>query len=154
MIPAALTSALHVFALAVGLPGIFLRARWPGQVQTDPAALKRTFAADNAWGIAALLWISTGLVRAFGPWEKTSAYYLHSGAFWLKMTLFLVILALEVWPMVVLIRWRVRQGKNQPLDLSPAPRMQLLSRIELGVLVLMPFVAAGMARGLWFGWPV
>ena len=44
---AAILSALHLLALAIGLPAIGMRAaalRGP----LDPAGLKRVFAADNA----------------------------------------------------------------------------------------------------------
>lgn len=152
MLTAALLSSLHIFALAIGLPGIFLRARALTALQNDAAALPRVFAADNAWGIAAILWLVTGLVRAFGPFEKTSAYYLHSGAFWLKMALFVAMMLLEILPMVTLIRWRIRTAKKESVDLSSAGRLALISRVELALLVAMPFVAAAMARGVGFGW--
>ena len=150
MLSSAIFSSLHLLALAIGLPGIFLRGRALGAVQAGPAALPQVFAADNAWGIAALLWGVTGLARAFGPFEKGSAYYLHSGAFWLKMALFLAILLLEIAPMVTLIRWRIRQAKGQPIDLKPARVFQSISRVQLALLLAMPFVASAMARGLGF----
>jgi putative membrane protein len=40
--------------------------------------LNDVFTADSFWGIAALLWIVTGLWRAFGGLEKGSDYYLHT----------------------------------------------------------------------------
>ncbi|MFN0179601.1 MAG: DUF2214 family protein [Gemmatimonadales bacterium] len=152
MLTASILSTMHLFALAIGLPGIFLRARWLGAVQKDPAALAGVFRADNAWGIAAALWLVTGLARAFGPFEKGEAFYLHSGAFWLKMTLFALVVALEVWPMITLIKWRRAQAKKLPIDLSIAPKLQLVSRIELALTCAMPFVASAMARGVGFGW--
>jgi putative membrane protein len=152
MIGSALLSALHLFALAVGLPGIFLRARALGRVTADPETLKPVFAADNAWGLAALLWLGTGLARLFGSFEKGTAYYANSGAFWLKMLLFGLVFALETWPMIMLIRWRIATSKQQPVDISIAPKLQQLSRIELGLTVAIPFVASMMARGILFGW--
>ena len=47
----------------------------------DEAGLRRLFLADTMWGVAALLWISTGLVRAFGGLEKGSEFYLASPLF-------------------------------------------------------------------------
>lgn len=52
------------------------------------------FYADNWWGLAALVWIGTGVIRAFGGFEKGSFYYLHNHFFWMKMTLLAVIIAL------------------------------------------------------------
>ncbi len=65
----ALVSALHLLALALGLPGMVLRGR-ALRGPLDAAGLGRRFAADSAWGLAALLWLGTSLWRAFGGLEK------------------------------------------------------------------------------------
>ncbi|MGH7449315.1 MAG: DUF2214 family protein, partial [Longimicrobiales bacterium] len=81
-----LIAALHLLALGFGLGAIWVRAMsLRGAI--DSAALRRAFHADAIWGMAALVWISTGLLRAFAGLEKGSAYYLQNHAFWLKMTL-------------------------------------------------------------------
>jgi len=36
------------------------------------------FHADNWYGVAAILWVVTGLLRAYGGLEKGSAYYLEN----------------------------------------------------------------------------
>src|SRR5439155_844930 len=77
----------HVLALALGLPSIFFRGR-ALKGSLDGPGLHRLFTADTVWGIAALLWLATGLARAFGGLEKGSAFYLASPLFWLKITLF------------------------------------------------------------------
>src|SRR5215467_14209361 len=95
----ALVSSLHLLALAIGLPAVFLRGRaLKGRLDAD--GLRRLFAADSAWGLAALLWVATGLLRAFGGLEKGTEFYLRSPLFWTKMALFLVVLVLEVQPML------------------------------------------------------
>ena len=83
----AIVSALHLFAFALGLPSVFLRGRALKR-PLDREGFARLFAADNVWGIAALLWLVTGLLRAFGGLEKGSAFYLASRLFWLKLALF------------------------------------------------------------------
>jgi putative membrane protein len=94
----AIVAALHYLALGIGLPAVFLRGR-ALRAPLDDAGLRRLFAADALWGVAALLWLATGLLRAFAGLEKGTAFYLHSRPFYLKMALFLAIVALEVWPM-------------------------------------------------------
>lgn len=148
----AVLSTCHLLALCLGLPGIFLRARALRAVTHDASALATVLQADAAWGIAALLWLTTGLTRAFGPFEKGSGYYLHSGPFFIKMGLFVAVLLLELWPMISLIRWRIAQAKHQPLDLSAAPRLARVSEVEFALTLAMPFFASAMARGLGFGW--
>src|SRR5918995_2397705 len=105
LILAAIVSSLHLLALAVGLPAVVLRGR-ALRGALDDAGLRRLFAADTAWGIAAALWLITGLLRAFAGLEKGSAFYLGSTLFWTKMTLFAIVILLEIRPMVTLIRWR------------------------------------------------
>src|SRR5262245_22338799 len=150
---AAVVSALHLLALAIGLPAIYLRSRALRQ-PLDGAGLRRVFAADNAWGIAAALWIATGVLRAFGGLEKGSAFYLGSAAFWLKMALFLAILALEIGPMTALIRWRRQIGRGERPDTSRAPTFAAVSHAEMALVVAMVFTAAFMARGFGAGFSV
>jgi putative membrane protein len=146
---AAVVSSLHLLALAIGLPAVFLRGRaLKGQLDAD--GLRRLLAADNAWGVAAVLWIVTGLLRAFGGLEKGTDFYLRSPLFWTKMALFLLILLLEVRPMVTFIRWRIELGRGLPVDTSVARRLYTLNHIELALVVVMVFVAGMMARGIGF----
>ena len=142
----AVVSALHVLALAIGLPSVFLRGR--ALRGPEPPRLDRLFAADNVWGAAALLWVATGLLRAFGGLEKGSAFYLRSPLFWVKMGLFAAILALEIWPMATFIRWRVQRGRGQAPDTSRARALFLVNHVELALVVLMVFTASLMARGV------
>src|SRR5213593_2356600 len=142
----AVVSALHVLALAIGLPSVFLRGRALKRA-LDAEGLRRLFAADNAWGVAALLWIVTGLLRAFGGLEKGTQFYLNSRLFWVKMALFAGVLALEAWPMVTFIRWRVQRGRGEAPDTSLARVFYVLNHVEMGLVVAMVFVASFMARG-------
>jgi putative membrane protein len=144
----ALVAALHYLALAIGLPAVFLRGR-ALKGSLDDAGLRRLFAADSAWGVAAALWVATGLLRAFGGLEKGSAFYLQSPLFYLKMALFLAIVALEVWPMITFIAWRNAHRRGARLDTSQAPALFRVTYIQLALTVVMVFVASAMARGLW-----
>lgn len=148
----AILSAIHVLALAVGLPSVFFRGR-ALKDQLDGPGLRSLFAADNMWGAAALLWLGTGLLRAFGGFEKPTAFYLGSSLFWTKMALFVLLLLLESWPMATFIRWRVRARRGQPPNTSHARRLYLVNHMEMAIVVLIVFVAAFMARGFGHGRP-
>jgi putative membrane protein len=111
--------------------------------------LRRVFYADNLWGIAALLWISTGLVRAFAGLEKGTDYYLANNVFWIKMGLLALVLLLEVWPASTWVRWRIRLARGQAIDIDPG-RVNLfanISIIQAVLIVAMVFAATAMARG-------
>ena len=143
----AVVSSLHLLALAIGLPAVFLRGRaLKGRLDAD--GLRRVLAADNVWGIAAALWIVTGLLRAFGGLEKGTEFYLHSPLFWVKMALFVLVLLLEIRPMITFIRWRRQLGRGATVDTSVAPALYTHNHIELAIVVVMVFVASLMARGV------
>ena len=152
MIAAPVLSALHVLALGIGLGSVFMRGRYLRALRDgpDPRGLDRLFAADSLWGIAALLWLATGLMRAFGHVERAPDFYLRNGFFWVKMTLFATVFALEIWPMVTFIRWRSARRSGRPLpQFDRLARLVLVDDLETGLVVVIPFVAAAMARGLW-----
>ena len=144
---AAIFSALHLLALGLGLPGVFLRGRALAR-PLDQAGLRRLFAADTVWGISALLWIGTGLMRAFGGLEKGSQFYLASPLFWVKMGLLGAILLLEVWPMITFIRWRISHSRGAALDTTRSRYLFLINQLQLSLVVVMVFLASFMSRGI------
>ena len=146
----AIVSALHVLAVTLGLPSVYLRGRALRR-PLDGDGLTRLFAADNVWGVAALLLLATGMLRAFGGLEKGSQFYLTSSLFWTKMTLFALVLLLEVWPMVTFIRWRIARRHGRRPDTTHARRLYLVNHVEMALAVLIVFVASFMARGFGHG---
>ena len=142
----AIVSALHLLALGIGLPSVYLRGR-ALKGRLDGEGFGRLFVADNVWGIAAALWIGTGLLRAFAGLEKGSQFYLSSHLFWTKMALVVVLLLLEVWPMVTFIRWRAARGRGRVPDISSSRALYIVTHIEMALVVLIVLVAAFMARG-------
>ena len=93
-------ASLHLLALGIGLGAIFARARAFGSA-LGPPDRSRLFLADNFWGVAAGLWLVTGLIRAFGGIEKGSGYYLHNHLFITKMALFLAVFGVVVMTVAV-----------------------------------------------------
>ncbi len=140
-------ATIHLLALPLGLGAVWMRARSLGG-QLDLPGLRRAFAADAAWGVAALLWLATGLWRAFGGLEKGTMYYLSNPFFHAKMGLFVLILVLELWPMVTLVRWRLAVARGQAPDLTPARAFARISYIEAALVVLMVCWATALARGM------
>lgn len=141
-----LFAAVHLLALGIGLGAIWSRARaFRGTL--DVAGLKRVFYADTWWGIAAILWIGTGLVRAFGGLEKGSHYYVHNYFFQAKMTLLVIILLLEIAPMLALITWRTQVARAAAPDTHSARTYAIISTVQACLIVLMVLAATAMARG-------
>jgi len=139
-------AAIHLLGLGVGLGAVWARGR-ALRSELDVPGLRRTFAADNWWALAATLWIASGLVRAFGGWEKGSAYYLHNDLFLTKMALLGIILILEVRPVVTLMRWRTQVRRGERPDTQAAPTLARISFWQAGIVILMVIAATGVARG-------
>lgn len=144
-----LLAALHLIALGIGVGAVFARGQALQHLSFEKG-YKRIFLADNLWGLSALLWITTGLLRAFGGFEKGSAYYLNNTFFWIKMGLFLTIFLLEIRPMINLIRWRIFVLKDKPIDTSSAKSFAHISYVQAGLVLLMILAATAMARGIDF----
>ncbi|HUR95709.1 MAG TPA: DUF2214 family protein [Gemmatimonadales bacterium] len=141
-----LFAAMHLLALGVGLGAVWARARALGGT-LDPAGVRRVLSADTWWGVAAALWISTGLVRLFGGLEKGTGYYLTNHVFLAKMGMLAVILLLELGPMVTFVQWRRQSGGGGPVDTRRAGRFARTSYVQAVLVILMVLAATAMARG-------
>jgi putative membrane protein len=147
MILAALLSAIHVLTLALGLGAVVMRGRALAH-PLDHAGWKRLLAADDMWGLAALLWITTGLGRVFLGGKETSFYW-RNGFFWTKMALFVLIFALELKPMITFVRARVARRRGAALPSFPRDTFHRVNAAETALVVAIVFAAAFMARGAW-----
>jgi putative membrane protein len=143
-------AVLHLLALGIGLGAVYARARAANRLRDTPDVLPRVFAADAWWGVAAGLWVVTGVWRAFGGTEKAPTYYWSNHVFYAKMGFFALILVLELWPMLTLVRWRSesRRGTLDAGQVTTKGRViARISDVQLLLVVAMVIAAAMMARG-------
>jgi putative membrane protein len=142
-------AAIHLIALGIGLGAVWARANALNR-PLDRAGMVRAFRADTWWGIAAALWIGTGLWRLLAGTEKSTSYYVHNHVFFTKMSLLVIILLLEVGPMITLIRWRQIAGRGTSAwnpNPAAARRIARISYLEAVLVIAMVFAAVAMARG-------
>jgi putative membrane protein len=147
-------AGIHLLALGLGLGAVLARGTALREKATGDA-LHRAFRMDTLWGIAAALWLATGLWRLLAGVEKPTSYYTGNHLFMLKMGLFVLVVALEVGPALTLVRWRsaLRRG-GDPAVVAPRPaaqRIAMISHVEALLVVVMIFVAVAMARGFGMG---
>jgi putative membrane protein len=147
MVAAALLSAIHLLTLALGAAAIFARGRALAR-PLDDDGWKRLLAADNAWGIAAILWIVSGLLRVFYG-GREPGFYWRNGFFWVKLALFAGVFALELAPMTTFIRVRIARRRGAAIPRFPIDVYRRINAVELGLVVTIVVVAAFMARGAW-----
>lgn len=143
-------ASLHLLALSLGMMAVVLRGSALRELPTAES-LRRAFRLDTIWGIAATLWVVTGLWRLFGHTEKPTAYYFANHWFLLKMGFFVLIVLLEIAPLLTLIRWRkaARSGAAPGSFVTQAAgrRIALVGHIQATLAMLMIFAAVAMARG-------
>jgi putative membrane protein len=114
----------------------------------DLSRARSLMITDIAYGICAGLVLLTGAARLlwFG---KGTAYYLGNSLFHAKVGLFILTALLSILPTWVFFNWRnaVRAGQAP----TPSPRqIKLVTwsiRLELLLLLVIPLLAALMARG-------
>lgn len=141
-----LLAGFHLLALGMGLGAVWARGRALTS-RLDPTGLRAVFSSDAWWGMAAFLWIGTGLWRLLAGVEKNTAYYFQNHLFLSKMALLVIVLGLEIWPMITLIGWRRRAARGEQPDTTRARLVARISFAQAGLIVLMVFLAAAMARG-------
>ncbi|MBC3209292.1 DUF2214 family protein [Pseudomonas sp. SWRI111] len=144
-------AAVHLLAFALGFWAVLTRGAAFSRLAAGTGEVGRVLLADNLWGVSALILLITGGMRAFGGYEKGADYYLHQPLFHLKMTLFVLILLIELAPMITLIKWRIGKARGAVLDTGRARLFARLSHVEALLLALMVIAATGMARGISLG---
>ncbi len=144
-------AAIHLLAFALGFWAVLTRGTAFSRLAAGTGEARRVLMADNLWGISAAILLITGGLRAFGGYEKGTDYYLHQPLFHLKMTLFILILLLEVAPMLALIKWRIMLVRGSAIDTGRAKLFARFSHVEALLVLLMVIAATGMTRGVAFG---
>jgi putative membrane protein len=103
---------------------------------------------DGLYGIAAGTVLFIGFARVFFG-LKGSAFYLQNPVFWAKISAFIVVGVLSITPTLLFIHWRDK-AKSNPSFLPSAEEIANVRRyvkLEAHVFVLIPILAAAMARG-------
>ena len=128
----------------------FLGKEWTllnrGADRIDVPALAK---ADMGFGIAATLVLITGICRVtLGA--KPLFFYLHNPVFHVKISLFVLVGLLSIWPTIVFIRWRktVAVDPNFRVDHQEWRKVRRILLIELHLVALIPLAAVIMARGI------
>ncbi len=128
----------------------FMAKEWTllkrGAAALDAAALAK---ADIGYAIAAVAVLVTGICRVtLGA--KPVAFYLHNPVFHTKVTLFVLVGLLSIWPTIVFIRWRkaAASDPNYRIDEGEWRKAKRVLLVELHLVALIPLAAVIMARGI------
>jgi putative membrane protein len=136
---------LAAFALVAALAVEFVLIK----SELSLANARKLLLVDQVFGAASGIVLIVGFLRVF-VFEKGAAYYFHSAPFIGKLSLFILVGLLSIYPTIVFLSWRapLRQG----LPPTPPPeKVRMVRRIihwELVGVVLILLCAALMARGV------
>jgi putative membrane protein len=115
------------------------------------ASARSVLRMDAVYGVAALVLLVVGLLRVFYT-EKGAAYYFASGSFLTKLTLFVIVGLISIYPTLKFVAWRkgLREQRVPELDAGVRRKVRMLIHIELTLLFIIMLMAVMMARGIWY----
>jgi putative membrane protein len=133
---------LHFIGILIITASLFTEHLLLKQEMT-PSEIKKLARIDQFYGIAAIVVLIAGLILWF--WVgKPSAFYTRNFLFHIKLTLFLVLGILSIYPSVFFMK-----NRKSKLDKIVVPNsIKILIRIELMILFLIPLLAVFMSRGI------
>lgn len=114
--------------------------------EMTPRELDRVAKVDLIYGIAAISLLFAGLTLWFGSFGKPSIVYTKNWIFHIKLTLFVTVGLLSIYPTVFFLKNRGDQDKVVTIPTS----IFWLLRIEILLLFIIPLLAGLMSRGVGF----
>jgi len=109
------------------------------------SAIKRLARIDGVYGVAAIVLLTAGLTLWLGGYGKPADFYSNNWIFHLKLTLFISIGLLSIYPTVFFLKNR----KGNESDLIQVPTIIfLLLRLEILLLFIIPMLAGLMAKSV------
>lgn len=142
----AITAYLHYLGFMLAFAALTVESFNLKQEMTLDEA-KRVAFADAAYGVAATAILITGVLRVlyFG---KGADYYLNNPYFYTKMGVFILISLFSLYPTFTFISWfkDLQKGQSPRLEVAKVNRLSWLIKGELLGFILLPLLAAVMAR--------
>ncbi len=111
--------------------------------------IKSLAGIDLVYGIAAIVVLATGLLRWF-VYGKGSEFYLSNPLFHIKLTLFVIIGVLSIFPTIKFLKWKkqIKKDEDPGIDERAVKRLLMFIRIELLLVAILPLLAVMIARGV------
>ena len=105
--------------------------------------------ADLAYGMSAGVLLVVGFLRVW-YFEKGSAYYFQNAFFIAKMSLFILVALLSIYPTVLFVSWnkQLKMGLLPQLPDAQVRRVRAVMLLELSGVVGILLCVSLMARGI------
>lgn len=109
--------------------------------------IKSLAMVDLIYGISAAIVLTTGLLRWFVFDVKGVEFFTKNPIFHIKLTLFVIILIISIFPTMKFLKWRRQGDEIQPSD-KELKKQLMFVRIELLLLAIIPLLAVMVANGV------
>ncbi|MDO9417380.1 DUF2214 family protein, partial [Pararhizobium sp.] len=143
----AILAYLHLLAILtmvvfIASEAALCRAQW-----LNAAVVERLAKVDLIYGIAAVAVLVTGVLRTWLG-VKGTAWYWTNPLLHIKLTLFIVVGVLSIFPTLTYIRWRkaLRADGALPNE-ADISKTRKLVMVQAHLLAVIPLVAVFLARG-------
>jgi len=143
----AILAYLHFLAILTMVVFIASEAALCRVEWLNAAVVERLARVDMVYGIAAVLVLATGLARTW--WGvKGAGWYWTNPLLHIKLTLFIVIGIISIFPTLRYMRWRKALRANGSLPSETEVRAtRKLVMVQAHLLALIPLAAVFLARG-------
>ena len=143
----AILAYLHLLAILTMVVFIASEAALCRVEWLNAAVVERLAKVDLVYGIAAIAVLATGVARTW--WGvKGTAWYWTNPLLHVKLTLFIVIGIVSIFPTLTYIRWRkaLRASGALPAE-AEIRKTRKLVMLQAHLIAVIPLVAVFLARG-------
>lgn len=143
-----LIGALFAFFHFIAVFGLFSTLFLEWQTMSPKptyAEARRIQRCDQWYGIFAVLVLVVGFLRVF-YFEKGYAFYSISPFFYLKLSLFVLVGLLSIYPTIRFFKWRTQTKQGQAPIVSGQEYRRIINILRVELLLLLP---EDRRRGLW-----
>ena len=143
----AILAYLHLLAILtmvvfISSEAALCRVQW-----LNAAVVERLAKVDLVYGIAAIMVLATGVARTVWGVKGTSWYWTNP-LLHVKLTLFIVVGLISIFPTMTYFRWRktLRTTGSLPVE-ADIRKTRKLVMVQAHLIALIPLVAVFLARG-------
>ena len=143
----AILAYLHLLAILtmvvfISSEAALCRVQW-----LNAAVVERLAKVDLVYGIAAIMVLATGVARTVWGVKGTSWYWTNP-LLHVKLTLFIIVGVISIFPTMTYVRWRkaMRAGGGLPSE-GEIKKTRKLVMVQAHLIALIPLVAVFLARG-------
>jgi putative membrane protein len=143
----AILAYLHLLAILTMVVFIASEAALCRVEWLNAAVVERLARVDRVYGIAAVAVIATGVARTWWGMKGT-AWYWTNPLLHLKLTLFVVVGVISIFPTMRYLRWRqaLRTTGALPAE-AEIRKTRKLVMIQAHIIAVIPLAAVFLARG-------